>query len=693
MRSSMMIMMVLMLLTIKHYSQEDRIEFIAEGTERELDFADLTDILEYYRENPLNINQATADEIQSLQILDPIAVQNLMEYREKYGSLLTEYEMLAIEGFNKEKIQSLQPFITLQNATGDVAVQAKRRRFRFQLFGRYSRVLEQQKGYQEIPLETWQDKPNDRYIGPPDRGYVRSTLVLNNQFRMGFTLDKDAGEAFFLKELPDTIADAIKTMLPIGFDFFSAYVYTQDIRFIKKIVVGDFHLQFGQGLTMWSGMSYGKSADVTNIKRYASMIRPNTSANENSYMRGGAAWLQFGRVGIVGFYSNHNADANVIEETPDTLDNTKYISSLQESGYHRTLNEILDKQTLNIINYGGRIHYHHDHFKIGLTGHLTHFDAIMENPDQIYNHFRARGNKFINVGFDFDVLLFKNTNLFGEFTSNDKRSIAMLTGLVSILHPKVSIAMIYRHYPVDHTNLYGHGFSEGGSTQNETGIYMGISVNPLPNVTLKAYADVYRFPWLRYQVDAPSSGYDMLIQMNYILSRSVQLYLRYRTETKQQNHPDLIAFIDPLIDRTRHIIRFHIAYQVSLALQLRNRIEWNTVNPGNQTGILIYQDFIYKPPAKPYQLIARLALFDTDDYSTRIYAYENDVLYASSVPSYYGLGTRIYMMYNMRFTKYLDVWVRIAQTYYHDRNIIGTGLDQIQGRTKSEVRIQVRIKI
>ncbi len=693
MKPRMIIMMVFMLLTIKHYSQEDRIEFIAEGTERELDFADLTDILEYYRENPLNINQATAEEIQSLQILDPIAVQNLMEYREKYGSLLTAYEMLAVEGFNKGKIQSLQPFITIQNATDEVAVQAKRRRFRYQLFGRYSRVLEQQKGYQEIPLETWQDKPNDRYIGPPDRVYVRSTLAWNNQFRIGFTLDKDAGEAFFPKLLPDTIADAIKTELPIGFDFFSAYTYAQDIRFIKKIVVGDFHLQFGQGLTMWSGMSYGKSADVTNIKRYASMIRPNTSANENSYMRGGAAWLQFGRVGIVCFYSNHKADANVIEETQDTPGNAKYISSLQESGYHRTLSEIQDKQTLNIINYGGRIHYHHDHFKIGLTGHLTHFDAIMEKPDQIYNRFRAHGNKFINVGFDFDILLFKNTNLFGEFTSNDKRSIAMLTGLVSMLHPKVSVAMIYRHYPVDHTNLYGHGFSEGGSIQNETGIYMGISVNPLPNITLKAYADLYRFPWVRYQVDAPSSGYDMLMQMNYILSRSVGLYLRYRTETKQQNHPDLIAFIDPLIDRTRHIIRFHIAYQVSLSLQLRNRIEWNTVNPGNQTGILIYQDFIYKPPAKPYQLIARLALFDTDDYGTRVYAYENDVLYASSVPSYYGQGTRIYMIYNLQFTRFLDLWLRFAQTYYFDRNIIGTGLDEIRGRTKSEVRIQVRIKI
>ncbi len=679
-------------------SQAERMEFIAERTDRQLDYADLADILLYYRENPLNINLAGKDEIQSLQILDPVTVYKFLEYRDKYGSILTVYELLAIDGFNKETIQNLLPYISL-GATGVTGlIKPTHRRFKYELIGRYSRILEKQKGFFIIPVQEWEQHPNERYIGTADRFYVKSSLSWNKKVRLGFTLDKDAGEAMFPDNLPDTISDAIKTELPIGFDFFSGYAYAQDMLFIKKIVLGDYHLQFGQGLCMWSGMSYGKSADVINIKRYAAMIRPNTSANENSYMRGGAAWLQFGPVGITAFYSNHKADANIIEND----DAVKYVSSLQTSGYHRTLNEVRDKHALQIINYGGRIHFDHQQFKIGLTGHITRFDAILQKEDQIHNRFKTQGRDFFNAGFDFDFLVFRNTNIFGEIASDQKRSIAFMAGLVSLLHPKVSISMIYRKYRPDHSNLYGNAFSEAGTTQNETGFYIGISLNPFSNIILKAYADFYRFPWIKYRVDAPSSGFDMLVQLNYILSPTAQMYLRYRTESRQQNHPDLIAYIDPLIERTKHIIRFHVAYQVSASLQLRNRVEWNTaycyhqngiINNESLSGFLIYQDFIYKPPSKPYQLIIRLALFDTDDYETRVYAYENDVLYASSVPAYYGQGTRIYLVGKIKIARFLDLWLKLAQTYYYDRNIIGTGLDQIQGKTKSEIRLQFRIKI
>jgi len=649
MNARVMIILILLIISLLAYTQEERLEFIAERSLRELDFSDLTGILEHYRENPMNINKATSDEILSLQILEPIHVQNLIEYIEKYGSLLTEYELLAIDGFNREMIQQLMPYITLQPSSKETTPQSKRHRFRYQLITRYSRLLEQQKGYEKLQLVDWQERPNDRYIGSPDRIYIRNILSWNNQIKFGFTLDKNAGEAMFPKHLPDTIAGAVNTGIAIPIESFTSYAYAQDIRFIKKVVLGDYHLQFGQGLTMWSGMSYSKSADVINIKRYASTIRPNTSTNANGYMRGGAAWLQFGRIGIVAFYSN----------------------LIPASGYHRTFNEIKKEHAPRVINYGARVQYHHDNFKLGMTGNLAHQD----------------------IGLDFDVLLFKNTNLFGEITSDQNRSIAFMAGMVSMLHPKVSIAMIYRYYPLKLNNIYSSGFSEAGSTQNETGFYIGMSVNPIPNITFKAYADLYRFPWIRYQVDAPSSGYDMLLQMNYILSSNVQLYLRYRTEIKQKNHPDLMAYIDPLSDIKKSILRFHIAYQVSDNLQLRNRIEWNNVYPGNQSGFLIYQDFILRPVSKAYQLIARLALFDTDTYLNRIYAYENNVLYASSVPSYYGQGSRIYIIFKLKFTSLLEAWVRVAQTYYHDRTIIGTGLEEIHGRTKTEVRLQVRLKI
>jgi hypothetical protein len=88
----------------------------------------------------------------------------------------------------------------------------------------------------------------------------------------------------------------------------------------------------------------------------------------------------------------------------------------------------------------------------------------------------------------------------------------------------------------------------------------------------------------------------------------------------------------------------------------------------------------------------RLAFFDTDDFDTRIYAYENDVLYAFSVLPYFGQGMRYYFNLSYKINRNFSVWLRFSQTYFSDREIISSGLGQIDGRTRSEVKIQVRAK-
>ena len=89
----------------------------------------------------------------------------------------------------------------------------------------------------------------------------------------------------------------------------------------------------------------------------------------------------------------------------------------------------------------------------------------------------------------------------------------------------------------------------------------------------------------------------------------------------------------------------------------------------------------------------RYALFDTDSYNSRIYAYESDILYAFSIPAYYSKGSRLY--FNLKYTlrDFLDIWLRYSQTYYSDLDVISSGLNQINGNAKSEIKVQVRIKI
>jgi hypothetical protein len=127
---------------------------------------------------------------------------------------------------------------------------------------------------------------------------------------------------------------------------------------------------------------------------------------------------------------------------------------------------------------------------------------------------------------------------------------------------------------------------------------------------------------------------------------------------------------------------------------LRNRIEWARFNKGiiDEQCNLNYQDIIYHLQKFPLDLTFRFALFDTDSWNTRIYAYENDVLYAFSIPPYYGKGIRSYLMLHSSISSHIDLWLRVARTTLTDVNVIGSGLNAITGGQKTEVKVQLRIK-
>ena len=95
----------------------------------------------------------------------------------------------------------------------------------------------------------------------------------------------------------------------------------------------------------------------------------------------------------------------------------------------------------------------------------------------------------------------------------------------------------------------------------------------------------------------------------------------------------------------------------------------------------------------PLMLTFRYAMYSSSDYAARLYTYENDVLYASSFPAYYGEGFRTYVLIKYSPSHCLDAWFRFALTGFHDRDVISSGNDMINGNKIPEVKLQLRIKI
>ena len=112
----------------------------------------------------------------------------------------------------------------------------------------------------------------------------------------------------------------------------------------------------------------------------------------------------------------------------------------------------------------------------------------------------------------------------------------------------------------------------------------------------------------------------------------------------------------------RTSLRLQGEVTVSKAVRLRSRVEFaSTLSAEERSiGTVVYQDVLWKPSGSQWSATGRIALIDTDDYESRIYAYVNDLLYRFRIPAYYGQGYRTYLNLRYRPTRRLSTELRGA---------------------------------
>jgi len=661
---------------------EDKIENIAENVSNDLDFNELTENLIYFLENPINLNQAKREDFFNLTLLSDIQINNLINYIENYEELLSIYELQMINGFNDLTISKILPFVIVESVRKDEKIRFNEifKNGRKNMLIYYSSVLEKQKGYSNISDEELIKNPNQRYLGSPFRLYTKFKYNYKNYFQIGFTADKDAGEEFF------------KGSQRRGFDFYSAHISLKNDSWLKSVVIGDYQAQFGQGLTLWSGLGFSKNFDVSLVKKYPRGIKAYSSTNEFGFLRGLGTTLRYSNFDISLFLSSKKIDANI--SGIDTISNEiSYITSFQETGYHRTYNELFDKNAITENIIGGNILFNKNQFQVGVTGYKSNYSSPLIKNTELYNKFEFNGNSNTNFGSNFNYLILP-FNFFGEISLSQNLKKSYLLGLQANIENRMLLGFLYRYYDVEFQNIKSNAFGENSKNSNEQGIYLGTVYFIAKRWVVSAYCDFYEFPWLRYRNDAPSVGSEYFAKINYKHSCRLNLYLQFREKIKSQNSSTSYIIKQPESTIKRNL-RLNMSLTPNDEISLNSRLEWCIFKKGNyynNNGFLIYQDVSYKFQSYPIKLSARFAIFDTDSYDERIYAYESDVLYAFSIPSYYYKGSRVYILLNYDINKNIDFWLRYSQTYYIDKNVVSSGLDEIIGNTKSEFKAQLMIR-
>jgi hypothetical protein len=662
---------------------EQQIENLAERSDIEIDYNDWVEELNLLRERPVNLNSGDENELRRLFFLNELQISNLLEYINLYGQLASIYELQVIDGFNEKVVSQILPFISLSPYVPEKF--SLKRALKYggtDVMLRYQRVLQDQNGYATVPDSVRQARPNDYYLGDQNSLFLRAQYSYKDYLKFGFVGDKDAGEPFLPKS--DTLRK--------GFDFYSAHLFLKNIGIVKQLAIGDYHVQFGQGLTMWSGFSVGKAAGSVVMRKRAPALRPHSSSNEYAFMRGAATTVALGKIDLTAFYSNRKVDANLVPS--DSLQSTEeMVSSLQQSGYHRTPAELADKGSIHEIAEGGHITYNGQRLRGGITVYHVDYDIPFETQDALYKNFQPVLNSNTYAGIDYSYN-YKTLTLYGEASKQVNAGLAILQGLSFSPDPKLAFAMVYRDYQKNYLNNFNSAFGEGSNSTNEKGLYMGMVATPFNKITVSAYADLFRYEWMHYRVDAPSEGREYSVQLVYNISRRGDLILGHRRMINPMNYSLTTEKMNQIGESKRDYYRLQFNYQALPWLKLQSRFEITqrkAPEKGKEKGYLIYQGFQVNPLKKDLSLSLRYLLFDTDSYDTRLYTFEQDVPYSFSVPAFSGKGSRFYILLSSKLYRNVSVILRYAQTWYSDRNVISSGQDEIKGNKKSDVKVVLQL--
>ena len=190
------------------------IDDLSDDLPEDFDFSELTERLQFYRKNPVEINKISQEQLQELFFLNQIQIHAFLDHRKESGKLISLLEMQTIDGFDLVTIRRLINFVYLglPNSLESLSFKNLYQQGTNDLMIRYSQYLQPQKGF-----TTSSDKGVKTYTGTPQRILLRYRYYYGRNISASLNMEKDSGEPF----LPGK---------SIGYDFSSVNIFVKNIK-------------------------------------------------------------------------------------------------------------------------------------------------------------------------------------------------------------------------------------------------------------------------------------------------------------------------------------------------------------------------------------------------------------------------------------------------------------------------------
>ena len=604
-------------------------------------------------QQPLDINQATREQLEQLPFLSAQQVEEIVEYLYRYGPMKSLAELRMIRSLDDSRRRLLTYFIFIgdrSQETGDSRLTA--------------RVLNELMATGRIPFY---ERKGDAgaYQGYPYRHWLRYQLTYGDQLKAGIVGSQDAGEPFF----------AGKNRL--GYDYYSVWFQLNHWHRLETLVLGNFRVSMGMGLILNNSFSLGKVSMLQNMGRPTSTVRAHSSRSSDGYLQGAAATVNITKgLTATGFISYRAMDA--------TLNKDGTAATIVTSGYHRTETELEKKNNLKNTTLGGNVRYQANGYHAGFNLVGTHLNRELKpNTSALYRQYYAQGYDFLNVSADYGYVHHR-FSVNGETALNREGALATINSVSLQLGSEWSLMALYRFYSYRYTSLYANSYSDGGSVQNESGIYIGATWQPSPSWKLMAYTDYAYFPWAKYQISQSSHSWDQLLQVSYSKKRW-SFGGRYRLRIRQKDNDDKTA----LVTRTEH--RGRLSAEYSSVWSSRTQVDFGFISfNAPEKGLMISETLGFTH--RWLRLNGGLGWFHTDSYDSRVYLYELGPLYTYSFSQFSGEGIRYWLMVRANIGSRLMLTAKIGITNYFDRSTIGSSYQQINHSSQTDLDLQLRWK-
>ncbi|HAN49488.1 MAG TPA: hypothetical protein DCQ08_00325 [Amoebophilaceae bacterium] len=628
---------------------------------------------EYYND-PLALNRASRKDLKLLCILTDDQLDQLFKHLTKNGPLISIYELQAIPGLDLAAIQLLVPFVSVEAVSVDYRNRSLwhkglKARNSYGLM-RYERTLENKRGYQRNNNK----KNKATYAGSPNKILTRLSIK-HSGWELGLSAREGAGEA--LTWDPSTQR--------YGFTSWRFYCLIKDKKRIKKWVVGDYAVGYGQGVVLNAGFSMGKSSETIKVIRTNNLgIRPHTSVATTAF-RGMAATWQWHSIALTTYYSNVDLDGKVENNT--SL-GSQYVRSVSRNSYYRTQSEIAKKGQVNEQVLGSTLVYKGPTrgAELGINVLYSHYSLPIYPDTKRGNPLRFRGQRHAN-GSLFYRYLWQNFHFFGEGALSRGGGKAAVIGVVASLSHHADATVLWRHYGQNFHSPYGKSFRENSSgNSNEHGIYLGARIKPWHHLYLDTYYDYFYFPWC---FGKPRAGHSWLAKATYQLTKTSLVSLQHKTSTK----PHRVTKAKKTTVHTRQNYKLCWQYALSKAIRLKSEVQCSRYQQlGAPTwGYAAEQDATYN--MRKLQLKGRVAWFNARHTHNKLYSYEPNVLHTGfNFRPCQGRGMRYCLLVCYQPTAAFRLELRYALTRYKDKHEIGSGWEIIKGNTKNDVTLQAIFK-